>query len=75
MAFILRIGGGDATLGIPVLINYPMIQDGAVLFPFRTLAMVSGLITIIVVSRLTQNISPPTILKKDGDDEKQEVVK
>lgn len=67
VAFILRMGGGggDPTLGIPVIINYPMIQDGVVLFPFRTLAMVSGLITIIMVSRLTQKISPPKALKKE----------
>jgi len=65
VAFTLRIGGGDPTLGIPVLIKYPMIQDGLVLFPFRTLAMVSGLITIIVVSRLTQKISPPKTLRKE----------
>ena len=66
VAFILRFGGGDPTLGIPIIIKYPMIQDGVVLFPFRTLAMVSGLITILVVSRLTQKVSPPTILKKEG---------
>ena len=54
VSFILRFGGGDTTLGIPILIDYPMIEDGVVLFPFRTLAMVSGLLTIIIVSRLTQ---------------------
>ena len=54
VAFILRFGGGDPTLGLPILIPYPMIEDGVVLFPFRTLAMVSGLISILVVSRLTQ---------------------
>lgn len=64
VAFCLRIGGGDPTLGIPIIIKYPMIQDGVVLFPFRTLAMVCGLITIIVVSRLTQKISPPRTLTK-----------
>lgn len=64
VAFILRIGGGDPTLGIPILIKYPLIQDGAVLFPFRTLAMVSGLITIVVVSRLTQKMAPPKLLQK-----------
>ena len=53
VAFILRFGGGDPTLGLPILIPYPMIEDGVVLFPFRTLAMVSGLISILVVSRLT----------------------
>ena len=54
VSLILRFGGGDPTLGIPIFIDYPMIENGVVLFPFRTLAMVSGLITIIVVSRLTQ---------------------
>jgi len=63
VAFILRFGGGDATLGIPTIIPYPMIEDGVVLFPFRTLAMVSGLLTILVVSRLTQNASPPKVLR------------
>ncbi len=58
IAFILRFGGGDATLGLPVLLPYPMIEDGIVLFPFRTLSMVSGLLTILIVSRLTQKISP-----------------
>lgn len=54
VAFILRFGGGDTTLGLPILLPYPMVEDGVVLFPFRTLAMVSGLVTILVVSRLTQ---------------------
>jgi high affinity choline transporter 7 len=63
VALILRVGGGDVTLGIPILIDYPMIQDGVVLFPFRTFSMVSGLITIIVVSRLTQKISPARSFK------------
>ena len=52
VAFILRFGGGDVTLGLPILIDYPMIEDGVVLFPFRTLAMISGLISIIVFSRI-----------------------
>jgi high affinity choline transporter 7 len=52
VAFILRFGGGEPTLGIPIMIDYPMIEDGVVLFPFRTLAMVSGLVTMVVVSRV-----------------------
>ncbi|MDA7625727.1 tyrosine-type recombinase/integrase [bacterium] len=52
VAFILRFGGGDPTLGLPILIEYPMIEDGVVLFPFRTLAMISGLVTIVVISRV-----------------------
>jgi len=65
VAFILRFGGGDATLGLPIVIPYPMIEDGVVLFPFRTLAMVCGLLTIIIVSRLTQKACPPTVLRKE----------
>jgi len=51
VAAILRFGGGDLTLGLPIIIPYPMIEEGVVLFPFRTLAMLSGLCTIIIVSR------------------------
>ncbi len=54
VSFVLRFGGGEATLGIPQLLPYPMVENGVVLFPFRTLAMVSGLVTIWIVSRLTQ---------------------
>lgn len=51
VAAILRFGGGDSTLGIPIFLPYPMIEDGVVLFPFRTVAMVSGLVVTVVVSR------------------------
>ena len=53
VAAILRFGGGDSTLGIPSFLDYPMNFDGQSLFPFRTLSMISGLVTIMVVSRLT----------------------
>lgn len=59
---ILRFGGGEASLGLPVLIDYPMIEDGVVLFPFRTLAMVSSLATIMLVSRLTQKWDAAKVL-------------
>ena len=58
VAFTLRFGGGDPTLGLPVLLPYPMVEDGLVLFPFRTLAMLSGLAAIMIVSRLTQRWNP-----------------
>lgn len=48
VAAILRFGGGEATLGLPAFLPYP--AD----FPFRTMAMLSGLAAIIVVSRLTK---------------------
>ena len=55
VSFVLRFGGGEPVLGLPRLLPYPMIDpaSGAVFFPFRTLSMLAGLITIIVVSRLT----------------------
>ena len=46
VAAFLRFGGGDTTLGLPAYLSYP--TD----FPFRTLAMVAGLLSIIIVSRL-----------------------
>ncbi len=73
VAFILRFGGGDATLGIDILLPYPMIEDGVVLFPFRTFAMVCGLITILVVSRLTQKQCPPMPLHKADDEMESEI--
>ena len=53
VAAFLRFGGGDVTLGIPMMLPYPMEENGISLFPFRTLSMISGLITIMVVSRIT----------------------
>jgi len=59
VSFVLRFGGGEPLLGIPTVIPYPMIENGVVLFPFRTLAMLCGLLTIILVSVLTRKLSPP----------------
>lgn len=47
VAFFLRFGGGEPALGLPQFIPYPFPE-----FPFRSLAMVVGLLTIVVVSRL-----------------------
>ncbi len=63
VSFVLRFGGGDPTLGLPVLLPYPMVQGGTVLFPFRTLAMVCGLLTILIVSYLTRNARKPVPLR------------
>jgi len=64
VSFVLRFGGGEPVLGIPRLIPYPMIDaaSGAVLFPFRTTAMLAGLLTIVLVSRLTARRDPPRAL-------------
>ncbi|PPK85389.1 high affinity choline transporter 7 [Neolewinella xylanilytica] len=57
VAAVLRFGGGDDTLGLPAFLSYP--SD----FPFRTVAMLGGLLSSLIVSRLTggagnQNLSP-----------------
>ncbi|MBP7283578.1 MAG: sodium:solute symporter family protein [Leptospiraceae bacterium] len=79
VAFILRFGGGEPSLGIPTVLPYPILDatselaaNGsriAVLFPFRTFAMFSGLISIILVSRLTQKLSPAKELTLENSDE------
>ena len=46
LAAFLRFGGGDGTLGLPAYLPYP--AD----FPFRTLAMLGGVVSILLVSRL-----------------------
>ncbi|UOQ46560.1 sodium:solute symporter family protein [Halobacillus salinarum] len=72
VSFFLRLGGGEAALGLPAFLPYPMVEDGVVLFPFRTLAMVCGLLTIIIVSRLTQKACPPQPLRKLKTEMKEE---
>ena len=60
VSLVLRLGGGESVLGLPAWIPYPMIDDkGVINFPFRTTSMLCGLLTIVVVSRLTQTTSPP----------------
>ncbi len=51
VAAFLRFGGGEPALHLPILLPYPMIEDGIVMFPFRSFAMVCSLITIVLVSR------------------------
>jgi high affinity choline transporter 7 len=60
VAAALRLGGGEPALGLPRWIAYPMVDvDGVVQFPFRTTSMLAGLLTIIIVSRLTQQFQLP----------------
>lgn len=64
VSLLLRAGGGEAEFGIPNLIPFPMVEEGVVMFPFRTLAMLGGLLTIPIVSRLTGKWAPPVPLKE-----------
>ena len=64
VGLFLRIGGGEPMFNIPVFLPYPMMEaataDAAAYtnFPFRTFAMLIGLLTIWLVSTLTQNVAP-----------------
>jgi high affinity choline transporter 7 len=60
VALLLRMGGGEPALGLPAFLPYPDWSDGA--FPFRTLAMLGGLLTALLVSRMTQRLDPPRAL-------------
>lgn len=63
VALVLRMIGGIPEFGINPLFNYWIYwtdPDGLIYsqFPFRTSAMVAGLVTIIVVSKLTRKQDP-----------------
>ncbi|SHG13410.1 sodium:solute symporter family protein [Streptoalloteichus hindustanus] len=62
VGLLLRVSGGEPTFGLPALLPWPWQEDGAVLFPFRTVAMVAGLATTLAVSRLTRRADPPVPL-------------
>jgi len=63
VALFLRLGGGEAQLGLDPFLPYPWNDAAAgILFPFRTFAMLSGLATIWLVSRMTAGRYPPTPL-------------
>ena len=65
VSVFLRLGGGDATLGLPAFLPYPAMEGGD--FPFRTLAMMTGLVVALVVSRATTKWDPPKELERLGD--------
>lgn len=64
VSLILRLGGGEPLFDLPQFIPYPELltgnpsswydaQTGALLFPFKTLAAITGCVLLPVVSRLT----------------------
>ncbi|KAH8402780.1 hypothetical protein KR215_010343 [Drosophila sulfurigaster] len=56
VALFIRLSGGEAILGLPALIHYPGYDEetNTQLFPFRTMAMLISLITLIYVSWWTK---------------------
>ncbi len=66
IALFLRFMGGIPEFGFSPIFKYWIYDAGSdtVLFPFRTMAMIAGMLTIVVVSNLTQKIQPAKPLKK-----------
>ncbi|CAD6233859.1 GSCOCG00007354001-RA-CDS [Cotesia congregata] len=58
IAFVVRLSGGEAMLGLPALIHFPGYDEvnQVQMFPFRTMAMLISLITLIGVSWGTQYV-------------------
>lgn len=52
VAFVVRLSGGENIIGLPALIEYPGYDEEGKrqLFPFRTMAMLMSLITLVGVS-------------------------
>lgn len=62
VAFILRAAAGEPLLGLPRLLPLPVDAAGLDTVPIKTLAMVTGLVTMWAVSRITQAACPPVAL-------------
>ena len=77
LSLVLRLGGGEPLFGVPPLIPYPELLSGvlpgpagswydaggAMLFPFKTLAALAGMVTLPIVSRLTVRWDAPQPLR------------
>ena len=50
------LAGGEPMIGLDAFIKYPWFDEyyGAQLFPFKTMAMISSMISLLVVSQLTR---------------------
>lgn len=57
VALLIRISGGEPIMGLPALIHFPGYDpegEGRQLFPFRTMAMIISLFTLVSVSWITK---------------------
>jgi high affinity choline transporter 7 len=77
VSLVLRLGGGEPLFGLAPVIPYPEIAaawlpieparwydaGGALLFPYKTLAAIAGLVLLPAVSRLTARWSAPQPLR------------
>lgn len=67
VGLILRLSGGEPLLGLPALVHYPMYEDGLQYFPFKTASMLSSLICIVGVSRLSEHLFTTGQLSPEWD--------
>jgi len=63
---VLRVLAGEPLLGLPRLLPLPEDRFGVTTVPFRTIAMLAGLVTIWTVSRLTAARCPARALAGPG---------
>ena len=77
VSLVLRLGGGEPLVGLAPIIRYPELlativpvdatrwynAGGALLFPYKTIAALAGLILLPAVSRLTARRDPPRPLR------------
>ena len=54
----VRLSGGESLIGLPPLIKYPWYDEGEKmqLFPFRTVAMLLSLTSLVLISLLARYI-------------------
>lgn len=84
VSLVLRLGAGEPLFGWAPWIPYPELfapvlpgdatdwydaQTGAIMFPFKSLATVAGLIVLPVVSRLSSRVCAPQALVPESEEE------
>lgn len=69
VGLLMRILGGDQVLGIQAVIHYPYFdpKHNKQIFPFKIVAMLSSLATIVIVSYITHFIFNRNYLSKKFD--------
>ena len=69
LGLLMRILGGEPTLGIPAVIKFPLFdeEENVQLFPYKTFSMLCSLFGIIGVSFLTDYIFKRNVIRRKFD--------